>query len=184
MGITEETSRRMWELLCSNGQTNKYAVATYQANARSPLKNEDSSLIAHLRRASWILDSEGKMRRPGEVSLRELNPIYSSAPKGFLIEALQFGSDASAQQTAEKSLLEAAKSLGRHVLSDAEYQDYLAYKEKTRKAEEKGAREKSRHNDAVELGVLSKDRFRKSLRLKDERRGALCRGSIRCGRCR
>lgn len=126
---SDEISFAIWKLLAAQDDDATYAKAEYQKNHSARHYTEESSLIIHLKQSTWIPDKDGVFRRPAEIALADLPPKYRRIAKGALIEAIGIDSDASERAKKEKIIREQVKELNAHLLSEAEYEEFLQLRE-------------------------------------------------------
>lgn len=144
-GVSETMAKTIWQLLVKHGDDQSVRYATYRANARSETNRVDSSLIYHLKNYSWVPSISGDLCCPKDMEFNRVAKRFRNLGGGPLIEALEFGSQLTAQAQNEKKLEEFAGKLGRAVISledYAEFQKLKAEKEKAQKRAEKSATSK------------------------------------------
>ena len=138
-GVSRDLSLALWELLCSNGSTAKYAIAIYHPNARSAVQSADSQLIAFLKASAWLPDDLGEMHKPGEIAFQQLDHAFREMATGALVSALNIGSAISSKLEAESNLKAEAAKLGQHLISDEDYMFLQKAKEKELKEAQRRA---------------------------------------------
>lgn len=102
--------RGLWRLVVSAPV--KYADAVYQANGSSRRHVMQSRLLQKLRTEAWILDQDGNLRIPADMTVDELAEgllLPTSAP---LLEHAEFGRKAATETQRHKLDTEVARKYG------------------------------------------------------------------------
>lgn len=88
------------------------ASAIYQRNRSAGQHVFNSQLHQQLTTTAWVLDRDGRMRLPREVTLDDIRDGWRRPTKESLVHKLQFGSEAAAKeaQASAKEFLEIRKS--------------------------------------------------------------------------
>jgi hypothetical protein len=84
--------RSLWDTVAAANASR--ALATYQANGSSPVYHMESQLAQILKSSRWVLDRNGDLRKPREVTLDELPSSWEALAPHSLIHKLDFGADA------------------------------------------------------------------------------------------
>jgi hypothetical protein len=109
--------RSVWDAISSTPAAR--AVATYQANGSYAAHKFDSLAFQRLTATAWIPSGDGELKRPGQLTLDQLPPDWSTPAPGSLAASLPFGVDAARQEQQESLKPVYASKLGIE-LADAE----------------------------------------------------------------
>lgn len=90
----------------------RYADAVYRPNASMPLHRIDSRLLQKLRTSAWVLDRDGALRRPEDISAAELADGLQVPANAKLLERAGFGHKAAATAQQREEVERIVKALG------------------------------------------------------------------------
>lgn len=107
----------LWNTIVDSDQT--FATAIYQANRSAGRYAFESQLAQQLTRIPWILDREGELKLPQQISLEELRDGWKHPPANSLVLKLGFGAEAAQLEQIEAAKPFHAEQLGIEV-EDAE----------------------------------------------------------------
>lgn len=107
----------LWNTIVDSDQT--FATAVYQANRSARCYAFESQLAQQLTKLPWILDREGVLKLPQQVSLAELRDGWKQPPANSLVLKLGFGAEAAQFEQIEAAKPFHAEQLGIEV-EDAE----------------------------------------------------------------
>ncbi len=125
-----DISKHIWKTLEQYGKNswNSYATARFSPNNSAPTRFCDSTLIYYLKKYAWIPNKQGKLFKPEDITLSELNIDFAYDSRNSLLSALKIGSTAEKNLKAEEKWEQEAKRAGKHILSDEEYCEYQKLK--------------------------------------------------------
>lgn len=84
--------RTLWNTVVSAPASK--AVAIYQANGSSTSHRMESQLAQILKTSPWVLDRNGDLKRPREVTVEDLPNDWEGPSPSSLVHKLDFGADA------------------------------------------------------------------------------------------
>ena len=86
-------SKMIWQVLLENGDPYicKYHYAEYAPNRSVQRKRCDSSLICYLKEYNWVPDKNGKLFRPVDILVEDINIDFKYDENNVLLKALKFG---------------------------------------------------------------------------------------------
>ncbi|MCP3785330.1 hypothetical protein NLX85_18375 [Micromonospora sp. A3M-1-15] len=102
--------RSLWHLVSS--ADGDYADAAYRSNASTRSHIIESQLLQALQSTPWILDRDGNLRYPDDVTADDLAEGLSMPPKAPLLERAGFGRKAAANLQRQREDEDAARTLG------------------------------------------------------------------------
>ena len=133
-----EISKAIWVTLLKYEKNNafgryRYEKARYSPNATSETRTCDSTLIYYLKNCEWVPDKEGVLRKPEDVSAKNLHNEFAFDPNNKLLEALKLGSANEKQNIKKRKLEEDAKEVGMHLVSESDYQKFIKWQEQEKR---------------------------------------------------
>lgn len=137
-------SKLIWNALKKNFKVlNTIHKAEFSANARARIKECDSTLFYFLKNKAWIPNKEGKMFKPKDILIKDLNDYFQyDENDSALFHALEIGGNALNSEKEIKRLKKQSESLGYRMIKDEEYELFKkweaveARKERKRNLEE------------------------------------------------
>lgn len=100
----------LWDTIVDADATK--ALAVYRANRSARRHVFDSQLVQQLTSTAWLLDRDGQLRLPSEITLDELRDGWKSPGEASLAHKLNFGAVAARQEQREAAKPHHARQLG------------------------------------------------------------------------
>lgn len=112
----------------------RYTLARYAPNASSGIKECESTLVYYLKNNKWVLGDDGKLHKPSEIFIQNINESLGVDEDNVFWKALQFGSDLDEESQKDREAEERLTAKGKHIVSDEDYEELQKIKAKREKA--------------------------------------------------
>ncbi|APE09312.1 sacsin N-terminal ATP-binding-like domain-containing protein [Rhodococcus pyridinivorans] len=106
----ETLLRGLWELVAASPV--QHANASYRANGSSPIHTMRSQLLQALQTTAWILDRDGNLRKPEDITAEELAEGLSAPSDSPLLDRAGFGRKAAVSAQERIHEAEVARKYG------------------------------------------------------------------------
>jgi hypothetical protein len=115
--ILKQASKLIWmSLFADNNEFDTNSIqASYRANAQAPYKTCSSKYIYTLTRSAWIINKQGQLCKPADISFDDLPDDWKRPEEGYdnhILKAINFGKATLQQKVQEDNHNAIAKSAG------------------------------------------------------------------------
>lgn len=102
--------RDLWRLACA--QPRSRLTATYQKNSGAPRHTMESQLVQRLRQIAWVLDRDGNLRTPAQMTVADLPDDVRVPADSTFLDKVGFGLNARSAEAERAGTTAVLQSVG------------------------------------------------------------------------
>lgn len=123
-----QLNRLVWSALLNNEDTATVSAAEYSVDNRTVVNRCESSLILILKERTWVLGKNGKLYMPENIAIHDISEEFIFDKDNDILKSLGFGESIKKKKMAIKAMERLAAQEGLHIISEAEYLEFMEWK--------------------------------------------------------